>query len=301
MSEEIAQEEQQTVASWDDAPEYGVADEETPAPDSVQSDGEEVAPAEPEPVQDENLEAEPDVNWEKRYKDLEGSHSRRGNEVHSLKQERDDFRYQKLEMQQKISELEALKSRAESEKPKQEPKPDPFEDERYWDDDDKEILKEYPEIVKVTEKLAKREAHRAKVAIESSGDKYEQKIADLESQLTKQNEYISQQRTYSKLDELVGSVWRKIDNDQRFHEYVNKSKLRYKAMVNGDLEEKAEVFESFLQQLPKESEESSPAQPQDENRRKAAKGLVRGQVSKASKPKGELSRDELWRSIPDPE
>jgi hypothetical protein len=70
-------------------------------------------------------------------------------------------------------------------------------------------------------------------------------------------------------------------------------------MVSGDLEEKAEVFQTYLEQR-KVKDSSSPAPPQDDNRRKAVQGLNKGQSTKA-KGKHELSIDELWASIPDPE
>ena len=194
-----------------------------------------------------------------------------------------------------MAELDRLKSELKQ-APKQS-EPDPFEDERYWSDDEKEILKEYPEIVKVAEKLAKREAVKAERKLTTSTPKYDDKIEELETKIKEQNEYIAQQQAYAKLDSLVGPAWRDVDTDPEFHEFVNGSKMRYRTMVSGDLEEKAEVFQSYLETR-KVKDSSSPTPPQDDNRRKAVQGIMKGQTPK-EKPKGELSIDELWASIPD--
>ena len=296
MEEVVAQEEQeQTEPNRDETPEYGAeAVKKQDAPEEeVQSE-----PVAEEVEEEQEPEETPPTNWEKRYKDLESSHSRRGNEVHTLKQERDDLRYQKLEMQQKLLELEELRSKL-SENKSTEKEPDPYEDDRYWSDDEKEILKEYPEIAKVAEKFAKREAHKAEQKLKTSTPQYDDKLAELEKRLKEQNEYISRQQAYSKLDEIVGPAWREVDNEPEFHEYVNGSKIRYKIMVQGDLEEKAEVFQDYLAQR-KIKDTASPTPPQTDDRRKAAQGLMKGQPPK-NKAKGELSIDELWASIPDPE
>jgi len=294
MEEQQAQEEQiEEQPTWDGTPEFGEEEksEQQTAPEEPQSEPEE------EPIEEEvaTEEEPPQTNWEKRYKDLEASHSRRGNEVHSLKQERDDLRLQKIEMQQQMAELNRLKSELKQETKQSEP--DPFEDERYWSDDEKEILKEYPEIVKVAEKLAKREAVKAERKLETSTPKYDDKIEELENKIKEQNEYIAQQQAYAKLDSLVGPAWRDVDTDPEFHEFVNGSKMRYRTMVSGDLEEKAEVFQSYLETR-KVKDSSSPAPHQDDNRRKAVQGIMKGKTPK-EKPKGELSIDELWASIPE--
>ena len=295
MEELDAQEEQQEKPSWDSTPEYGADSEQKVVPE------EQSEPETESDVTEESISSEEDKltssNWEKRYKDLEQSHSRRGNEVHGLKQERDDLRIQKIEMQQKLQDLDRLKKELKEEVKSAEP--DPYEDERYWDDEEKEILKEYPEVVKVAEKLAKREAVRTERKLSTSAPKYDDRIAELENRLKEQNEYISQQQAYAKLDTLVGPAWRDADIDPEFHEYVNGSKIRYRTMVQGDLEEKAEVFQNYLETR-KVKDSSSPTPPQDDNRRKAAQGLVKGQPPR-TKGKAELSIDELWASIPDPE
>jgi len=294
MDELEAQEEQQEKPSWDTTPEYGDGPEQKAAPEDQSEPEVELDATEESASQEEEHSS---VNWEKRYKDLEQSHSRRGNEVHGLKEERDDLRLQKIEMQQQLQSLEKLKKELKEEVKSAEP--DPYEDERYWDDEEKEILKEYPEVVKVAEKLAKREAVRTERKLSTSAPKYDDKIAELETRIKEQNEYISQQQAYAKLDTLVGPAWRDADIDPEFHEYVNGSKIRYKTMVQGDLEEKAEVFQNYLETR-KVKDSSSPAPPQDDSRRKAAQGLVKGQTPK-TKGKAELSIDELWASIPDPE
>ena len=138
MEEQQAQEEQiEEQPTWEGTPEFGdeSKSEQQTAPEEPQSEPEK------EPIEEEvaTEEEPPLTNWEKRYKDLEASHSRRGNEVHSLKQERDDLRLQKIEMQQQMQELNKLKQELKQETKSE---PDPLEDDRYWSDDEKEILKD---------------------------------------------------------------------------------------------------------------------------------------------------------------
>ena len=165
---------------------------------------------------------EPQHDWEKRYKDLEQSHSRRGNEVHKYKKELDDLRFQKLEMQQKLLELEQLKKSSANESDNN--TDDPYSDENYWTDAEKEILKEYPEIVGVAEKFAKRESLLAERRLQDAKPSYTDKIEKLEEKIEEQTRYISRQQAFARLDELVGPVWREVDEDPDFHQYVNDSK-----------------------------------------------------------------------------
>lgn len=285
MNDVVAQEEQQEP-NWDGTPEYGeeIVDEET-APEEIQS----------EESDSEAVAEEPQHDWEKRYKDLEQSHSRRGNEVHKYKKELDDLRFQKLEMQQKLLELEQLKKSSANESDNN--TDDPYSDENYWTDAEKEILKEYPEIVGVAEKFAKRESLLAERRLQDAKPSYTDKIEKLEEKIEEQTRYISRQQAFARLDELVGPVWREVDEDPDFHQYVNDSRVRRKIMDNGDLEERAEILQNFLE-IRKVKDTTSPAQPQNEDRRKAVQGMVKGQPPKG-KPKGEMSEAELWDSIPD--
>ena len=135
----MAEEEQQSSEElWGNTPEYG----EEPAKA-------EPVPEEPEPEEEEEGEEDeieeadvgeyleedsedipPEEDWEDRYRNLESSHSRRGNEVHTLKEERDNLRLEKLEMAQQLQEYEAGKAKLKEIEEKEAKAPDPYDDEQ---------------------------------------------------------------------------------------------------------------------------------------------------------------------------
>ncbi len=99
------QEQQEFTASWEETPEYGNSEPPVPAEETPQIEAQVEEPV-AEEVEEEVEETESDTDWQDRYKNLEQSHSRRGNELHKLKQEQDAARLEKLEMQQRMLELE---------------------------------------------------------------------------------------------------------------------------------------------------------------------------------------------------
>ena len=115
--------------------------------------------------------------------------------------------------------------------------------------------------------------------------------------------HVALDQAKAKLDSIVGSDWRKADESPKFFDFVNNSALLKQAMNGGSLEEKAEVFKMYLdtpegQKLIGGKSESSPAPPQNDTRRQAAQGLVRGKAPQG-KPSGDLSIDELWANTPE--
>ena len=305
MAEEVQQSEEEL---WDNTPEYG---DDTPVgkPVPQDSDSEEEEEEiekdyEEEEVDDSEEEDSPKEDWEERYRNLESSHSRRGNEVHGLKEERDNLRFEKLEIAQKLQEIEAGGG-----KKSKEAEADPYDDEQFWSEEEKTILKEYPDVFAVANKIAQREAAKSVRGVPTSDSSEE--VAELREIVTGLGEHFTRNRTFEQLDEKVGSVWREIDKDNDFFEFVNKKKVYYRAMSEGDLEEKAEVFNAYLDSEqgrrkysnnPETVEEqpTSPT-PHQNQRREAAQGLVSGKKSRGSKPRGVLTGDDLWDSIPDPE
>jgi len=295
----MAEEEQQEViASWDSAPEYG--NDEKPVPVSEE---EQIEAEESEPEVEEEAEAEAETDWEDRYKNLEQSHSRRGNELHSLKQEQDALRLEKLEMRQRMLELEQKVSDVGSSEKQASNKPDPLDDKTFWNDEEKEILKEYPELLGVAKKLAHKESQLALRTIDNSSQEQVSKETEgLKEEVDRLRDHVALEQAKAQLDRVVGTDWRKADESPRFFDFVNNNPLLKQAMNGGGLEEKAEVFKMYLE-TPEGMKltgkiESSPAQPQNDTRRQAAQGLVRGK-SQQSKPTGELAIDELWSSTPE--
>lgn len=298
----MAEEEQQEVveATWDDAPEYGQEEQSVPVAEEQQIEAE---PTDPKQEVEEEAEAEPETDWQDRYKNLEQSHSRRGNELHKIKQEQDALRLEKLEMQQRLLELEQRNKDAESLRQQVENKPDPFDDATYWSDEEKDILKEYPELLGVAKKLAHKESQMALRNIDnSSQEQVTKKTASLEEEVKTLRDHVALEQAKAQLDAMLTPDWRKCDASPKFFDYVNNNPLLKQAMNHGGLDEKAEVFKMYMgtpegQQLIGK-QESSPAQPQNDNRRQAAQGLVRGKA-RDNKPSGELSIDELWANTPE--
>ena len=300
-----AQEEQAEQTGWDDIPEPV----QVPVPEKNENTGIE-AELKPEETHSE-VQEESSTNWQKRYKDIEASHSRRGNELHAVKRERDDIRLEKLEMQQQIQEVAELKRQLSNLENERSSQPDPLDDERYWDEEEKEVLKEYPEIVKVADKLAHR---KVEIALRNNGkedsnfgDKYKSEITDLKKQVQEQRNYIAREQAFAQLDQLCTSAWRQADNNPEFHDYVNKSRVLRKAMTDGDLEDKAEVFNQYLSNHKVSSEidtgdkAKAVSEGSDQERRKAAQGLVRGTTPKVDQSARPMVGQELWDSIPEHE
>ena len=296
MAEET-EELQEAEASWDETPEYGA--DKQPVP--VEGEEQQTEDAEVMEAVEEEVEAEPDTDWQDRYKNLEASHSRRGNEVFSLKKEKEDLRLEKLELQQKLQGAESSSKELNRLKEAESNKPDPYEDSKYFTEEELSIQKEYPEILAVAKKQAHREAAIALRGLDKSKETLlEKETSDLKSQVEELKGYIARQQAFNQLDQMVPD-WRKADLDPKFIDYVNKSELFRNAMTDGSLEEKAEVFKTYLgsdqgQKL-LSGTKASPAQPQD-TRRQAAQGLVRGSA-RDNKPTGELSIDELWNATPE--
>ena len=295
----MAEEEQEAVVSWDDAPEYG--DEKKPVPVEEEQ---QIDAKKPEPEVEEEAEAESDPDWQDRYKNLEQSHSRRGNELHSIKQEQDTLRLEKLEMQQRMLELEQQVKDAESSGEQVSSKPDPLDERNFWSDEEKDILKEYPELLGVAKKLAQRESQLSLRSIDNSSQQEVTKEQEtLKEEVNRLRDHVALDQAKAKLDSIVGTDWRKADESPKFFDYVNNSALLKQAMNGGSLEEKAEVFKMYLdtpegQKLIGGKSESSPAPPQNDTRRQAAQGLVRGKAPQG-KPSGDLSIDELWANTPE--
>ena len=295
----MAEEEQQeAVASWDSAPEYGEEEQPVPVAEEEQIDAEE-----PQPEVEEEAEAEPETDWQDRYKNLEQSHSRRGNELHALKQEQDALRLEKLEMQQRMLELEQKVKDVDSLQKQVSEKPDPLDDKNFWSDEEKEILKEYPELLGVAKKLAHKESQLALRAIDKSPQEQVSKDTEgLKEEVNRLRDHVALEQAKAQLDRIVGPDWRKADESPKFFDFVNNNPLLKQAMNGGGLEEKAEVFKMYLE-TPEGMKltgntQSSPAQPQNDTRRQAAQGLVRGK-SQQSKPTGSLDIDDLWASTPE--
>ena len=298
---------------WDSIPEYGESEGSSSVPtesEPVEEEDEEIEDDYEEAEEEEDSEPEEDPpeesreDWEERYKNLESSHSRRGNEVYNLKEERDNLRLEKLELAQRLQEAELNKTTA-----REEPTPpDPYDDEQYWSEAEREVLKEYPDVFAIANKIAQREAARSAQGIPRD-DSAKEELAELREVVAGLGDHFTRNRAFEQLDESVGPVWRDVDKDNDFFDFVNAKKVYYRAMSEGDLEEKAEVFNAYLDtdagrrkygQEEPEEEETSPA-PRQNQRREAAQGLVSGKKSRGSKPRGKLVGDDLWDSIPDPE
>ena len=314
----MAEEEQQSSEElWGNTPEYGedpakaepVPEEPEPEEEEEEGEEEEIEEADVgEDLEEDSEDTSPEEDWEDRYRNLESSHSRRGNEVHTLKEERDNLRLEKLEMAQQLQDFETGKAKLKEIEEKAAKAPDPYDDEQYWSDEEQTILKEYPDVFAIANKIAQREAARTASGAKPD-DSSKKEIAELREIVTGLGEHFTRNKTFEELDEKVGAVWREIDNDNDFYEFVNAKKVFYRAMSEGDLEEKAEVFNAYLESdagqrkygTPRPEEKQTSPTPHQNQRREAAQGLVSGKKSRGSKPRGELVGDDLWDSIPDPE
>lgn len=297
------QEQQEFTASWEETPEYGNNEPPVPAEETPQIEAQ-VEETVAEEVEEEVEETESDTDWQDRYKNLEQSHSRRGNELHKLKQEQDAARLEKLEMQQRMLELEQKVKDVDSLREQVDSKPDPLDESIFYTDEEKQVLKDYPELLGVAKKMAQREAQMSFRKIDTKPTQEDvSKYENMQKEVDELKAHIRLEQAKAELDRRITPDWRVIDENPKFFDYVNKSPLLTQAMNHGTLDEKAEVFKMYMdseegQKILGKVEQPSPTQTQNDDRRKAAQGLVRGQT-RDTKPTGSLSIDEEWAKAPE--
>ena len=151
------QEQQEFLPSWEETPEYGNNEAPVPAEETPQIEAQAEEPVAQE-VEEDPPQEEPETDWQDRYKNLEQSHSRRGNELHKLKQEQAAARLEKLEMQQRMLELEQKVKDVDRLREQLDTKPDPLDESVFYTEDEKQVLNDYPELLALAKKMAQREA-----------------------------------------------------------------------------------------------------------------------------------------------
>ena len=297
------QEQQEVTASWEETPEYGNNEAPVPAEETPQIEAQAEEPVAQEVEEDPHQE-EPETDWQDRYKNLEQSHSRRGNELHKLKQEQDAIRLEKLEMQQRMLELEQKVKDVDRLREQVDSKPDPLDESVFYTEDEKQVLNDYPELLALAKKMAQREAQLSLRNIDIKPPEQDvSQYADMQKKVDDLQAHMQLEKAKAELDRRITPDWRIIDESPAFFDHVNKSPLLSQAMNHGTLDEKAEVFKMYMdseegQKILGKAEKPSPTQTQNDDRRKAAQGLVSGQA-RDNKPTGMLSIDEEWAKAPE--
>ena len=276
---------------WDSIPEHG----EEQKPES----SEPVAKSQPDPEPEPQEEKE--IPWEKRYKDMESEFGRRGTKISDLEREVDKNRMDRLEMQQKLQSLEALKEEIESYKEAKKA-PEPIETEDFFSADDKQAMEDFPELAQLSKKIIQQELHKSNKERLKSEEAYKKEIESLKEELGSYGRTAKQTALDKFLSSNVSPMNSQIDSDPDFHAYVNASKTRYNMMTSGDVNDMAEVMKDFIQT---DSGKKYSDNPPDEEaapnieKRQAAQGLVGKSSLPSDRNPREMTAEELWEETPE--
>ena len=250
-------------------------------------------------------------NYEKRYKDLEKEFHRRNEETKELREQFQQLRLERLEMERRLEKSKEATPTEEVAKPKG---PSPL-DEDWFDPATKQTLDEFQELTSAYRKLIAHEIAKATKNIPIP-EVPEERIGQLEeiAQQYKANQYRLQHAAHMRTN--VGDDYMDIDKSQEFYDYVNSSPIRLAAMTQSmNPEDHAAVMSDFLNTpvgrekfrteaaepatvAPAEKPKGPQAETQGAVRRKAAQGLLKNSNPRQSERRPEdMSDEELWESI----
>ncbi len=254
-----------------------------------------------EPTAEERKE---EHNYEKRYKDLEKEFHRRNEETKELREQFQQLRLERLEMERQLAKQ---KEEAPVEAKPKEPSP---LDEDWFDPATKQTLDEFQELTSAYKKLIAHEIAKATKGIQMP-EIPEDRIGQLEeiAQQYKANQYRLQHAAHMRTS--VGDDYMDIDKSQEFYDYVNASPIRLAAMTKSmNPEDHAAVMNDFLNTpVGREKFRSEPApevaaapvaaaETQGTVRRKAAQGLLKNSNPRQQERRPEdMNDEELWESI----
>jgi len=261
-----------------------------------------------EPTAEEKKEQH---NYEKRYRDLEREFHRRNEETKELRDQFQQLRLERLEMERALEQMRQQQPLA----PETSKEPTPL-DEDWFDPNTKQTLEEFQELTSAYKKLIAHEIAKATQNINPGVP--DERLENLEqvAQQYKANQYRLQHAAYMRTH--VGGDYMDIDKSPEFYEYVNASPVRLAAMTQSmNPEDHAAVMNDFLNtpvgrerfreeataaeapgQQTVEQPQGPPKETQGAVRRKAAQGLLKNSNPRQSERRPEdMSDEELWESI----
>lgn len=247
---------------------------------------------------------EPKHDYQKRYKDLEREFHKRNEESARLREEFQQIRLERLEMER---EMERLRQQREQQPEQKAPKePDPTDEDSWFTEEDRQALEDFSEITGVVKKLISHEIAKANKNLPL--DQQINEVNALKQTIQKYEQQQAQLRQHNYLVETVGPDYMDIDKSDEFYDYVMSSPVRRKVMqdeVPATLEDKATILAEFLQteegrnkfRQPQEEQVERPASVKKEQRRKAASGLLKNTAPRSNKKIEDMDDDELWSSV----
>ena len=293
---------------WESAPEV---EDEDDQPLKAEEETEEVeAEAEEESEEeDPEDEDEPAHDYEKRYKDLEREFHKRNEESARSREELNDLRIRSLEQDKELERLK--KGYKEPNTP-----PDPSDEGSFFDDDDRTTMEEFSEITGVTKKLVQHEVAKALQKVTPSINKESERVEQLEKAYQDQAYQQFLTNHEKSMLESVGDDYRDIDKDPDFQAYVLASPALTKMMTEStSASDHASVMNLWLDNTqsgknwrpePEKEKEEPKAQTEgtakkQSSRRKAASNLMTNSTPRIERNPDNMSDEELWASVPEPE
>ena len=292
---------------WESAPE--VEDEDDPPLEAEEETEEVEAEAETEDESEEEDpedEDEPAHNYEKRYKDLEREFHKRNEESARSREELNDLRLRSLEQDKELDKLR--KGYKEPDTP-----PDPSDEGSFFDEDDRTTMEEFSEITGVTKKLVQHEVAKALQKVTPSINKESERVEQLEKAYQDQAYQQFLTNHEKSMLESVGEDYRDIDKDSDFQAYVLASPALTKMMTEStSASDHASVMNLWLENTDsgkawRPAPEEEPKAQKEESakkqssRRKAASNLMSNSAPRIERNPDNMSDEELWASVPEPE
>ena len=233
--------------------------------------------------------AQSHIDFERRYNDLRPEFDRTRSELDRKERELQEARLKMLELQQNNQAQAEIK-----------PSQDPLSEESWFNDEDKGIVNDFPEVSRYARKAAQFEVEKMKRKFESQlqeRDDFTSKLQKdfdavrLENQKMHKESYASAR--------LGAGVYEQLENSQQFVDWVNQRKFRQIAMMKGDANDAIECMQEFMEAPEGQNfRASSSGQEPVERRQQQVQSVMGGRP--ASQPSSQnLNGEDLWKSIPD--
>jgi len=222
------------------------------------------------PAEEPQEVVEEQIDYEKRFKDGQRFISQQGNEIGRLRQQAQEAERRDIDRERRMMELEARINQQQSQQPppyQQEQRIDPLADDQIFSERERETFKEFGDLTDAFRKMSKQEAARAirdnvTPEMRQMLAGYQEKLATYESEnKSLQNKFAENERirnaegmlsNYQRtMQQRIGSNYAQIDEDPRFHDFVNSDPAYKNVMMNSlDPVQHSLVMSAYLNKNP---------------------------------------------------
>jgi len=227
--------------------------------------------------------AEPHVDWEKRYNDLRPHADRTTTQLNDATKRSQELETE-LAVLKREREVEILRTHAK-------PASDPYDEETWYSDDNKRVFNDFPEVFEAGDRRYERMVNRA---ISDAQGKIEERIkSEVDSRVGKVQSDFNKMRRQSYFDNAIGAnVWPEIEENADFVNWVNQDEERVLKMTEGSDPMKVNVFRDFIAVM-------GSAQGGEQVERRQQVSSVMGTSPPSVRQTGgqQLSGQQLWNQM----